>query len=108
MRLAQVPLEDLDGTRFRQRFGAELAGTRDLVAGDVGSTVVDQLLLAQRVARAGHPHGVDALTPAVVGHTDDRRLEHAGVFVEGVLTSVEYTFSPNDTIMSFTRSTRNR
>ena len=55
-----------------------------------------------------HDDGVDLLAPGVVGDADDRDLLTASCNEIALSTSAEYTFSPPVTIMSFTRSTRNR
>ena len=65
----------------------------------------------QRLAVASRPHDDDRvhrLAPLVVGDAEHRGLEHRGWRYSTSSTSVEYTFSPPDTIMSLSRSTTKR
>ena len=107
VRRPQLALEQLAGARFRQRLAADLDALGHLVAGDRRPAMGDQVVLAPRPRAARRPRAPPRPSARPVPRTPPPPST-AGWRYRTSSTSVEYTFSPPDTIMSFARSTRYR
>ena len=105
--LAELPLEHLPGRRARQLVD-ELDRARQLVAGEPLTRERDQLSALDDGAGTADDERLDRLAPALVRNPDHRDVEHVGCCESASSTSIGYTFSPPETIMSLIRSVRNR
>src|ERR1700679_2296205 len=83
-RLAQGPFENLAGSGQRQRIFADIDAARAFVASDQRLAEFDQLAGRHLRTASGYDHGVNRLTPAFVGDTDDGALGYGRVLGEGV------------------------
>ena len=106
---AEVSLQHLHRARQRERLGADLHRLRHLVAGDRLAGVGDDLGLGGGVRpRAARRSRAPPRPTTSSGMPITATCATSGCDAIAFSTSTEYTFSPPVTIMSFTRSTRNR
>ena len=84
--------------------GPNVHGFGCLEAGEPGPDVLDDLLGADRDAFDRCDEGGRPLAPALVGHADDRHLEHARWVAMTCSTSIVEMFSPPEMITSLARS----
>src|SRR5206468_4498972 len=82
VRLPQLALEDLAGSRFWQRLITQLDRLRNLVARDQRAAVCYQLLGIDR--RSRHDDCVNRLAPTGIGDTEDRRLADSRMAIKGL------------------------
>ena len=70
-----MPGENLSCVGFG-KIGNEIHGARDLIAGQGFPTISDNLFSGGLFSFSKHNHGLNLLTPLVVGHSDNRGLKY--------------------------------
>src|SRR6185312_10548366 len=85
VRIAEVALQDLAGTRLGERLAADDHGAGHLVATDVLAAHGDDLVGRDGGAGLDDHLGVDHLAEVFVGNAEHRDLEDVGMLEDGIL-----------------------